>query len=69
MAPTILIIGATGNTGRSVVETLPKLLEKSQKLSNHKILAQTRSAHSPAAQALANVPGVEVVEQAWSKIT
>ncbi|KAL2814048.1 hypothetical protein BJX63DRAFT_442706 [Aspergillus granulosus] len=51
MAPTILIAGATGNTGRSVTETLPRLLKTSKALSDHRILALTRSLDSPAAKA------------------
>ncbi|KAJ9634504.1 hypothetical protein H2199_008961 [Coniosporium tulheliwenetii] len=64
MAPTFLIIGATGNTGRGVVETLPKLL-KDSKFSGHRILCQTRSAKSPTAQGFAKLPGVELVEINW----
>lgn len=67
MAPTILIVGATGNTGRSVVETLPKLLQSTE-LSAHRILALTRNASSPAAQALAKLPAVELAEQNWVEI-
>jgi uncharacterized protein YbjT (DUF2867 family) len=67
MAPTILIAGATGNTGRSVVERLPELL-KGTELSSHRILALTRSANSAAAKALAELPGVEVMEQNWVEI-
>lgn len=67
MAPTILIVGATGNTGRSVVETLPKLLQGTE-LSSHRILALTRSASSSAAQAFAKLPAVEVAEQNWVEI-
>ena len=69
MAPTILIVGATGNTGRSVVETLAKLSKTSATLSGHRILALTRSSNSPAAQQLAKLPGVEVAEQNWVEIT
>ncbi|RHZ60116.1 NmrA-like family protein [Aspergillus thermomutatus] len=49
MAPTILIVGATGNTGRSVAETLPKLLKSksSNALSEHRVIALTRSSASP----------------------
>ncbi|KAI7281532.1 NAD(P)-binding protein [Hortaea werneckii] len=68
MAPTILIVGATGNTGRSVVEHLPKLL-KNTSLSSARILALTRSSSSPTAQQLAQVPGVEVIEKNWVEIT
>jgi uncharacterized protein YbjT (DUF2867 family) len=67
MAPTILIVGATGNTGRSVIETLPKLLQGTN-LSSHRIIALTRNANSPAAKALAKLPGVELAEQNWVEI-
>jgi uncharacterized protein YbjT (DUF2867 family) len=66
MAPTILIVGATGNTGRSVVSTLPALLESSNTL--HRILGLTRSITSPAAQALAKLPKVEILEKDWTTI-
>ncbi|KAL3482145.1 hypothetical protein BJX99DRAFT_217434 [Aspergillus californicus] len=69
MAPTILIVGATGNTGRSVTETLPKLLKSTKSLADHRIIALTRSAESPVAQKLAQIPGVEVIEQNWVEIT
>ena len=68
MSPSILIVGATGNTGQSVVETLPKLLQ-SNALSGHRIIALTRSLKSPAAQKLAKLPGVEIIEQNWVEIT
>ncbi|EAW08785.1 NmrA-like family protein [Aspergillus clavatus NRRL 1] len=69
MAPTILIAGATGNTGRSVTETLPKLLQASNTLSDHRIIGLTRSLASPAAQQLATIPGVEIIEQNWVETT
>ncbi|KAK4157563.1 hypothetical protein C8A00DRAFT_29566 [Chaetomidium leptoderma] len=69
MAPTILVAGATGNTGRSVVETLSKLLHASNTLAGHRVVALTRSLHSPAAQRLAALPGVQVLEQNWVDIT
>ncbi|KAF7587413.1 hypothetical protein BBP40_007253 [Aspergillus hancockii] len=69
MAPAILIVGATGNTGRSVADTLPELLKSSNALSEHRVIALTRSAHSPVAQQLAKRPGVEVIEQNWVEIT
>ncbi|KAI7331548.1 NAD(P)-binding protein [Hortaea werneckii] len=68
MAPTVLIIGATGNTGRSVVEHLPQLL-KDTSLSSARLLALTRSSSSPTAQQLAKIQGVEVIEQNWVEIT
>ena len=67
MAATILIAGATGNTGRSVVEKLPDLL-KGTDMSSYRIIALTRSANSATAKALAELPGVEIVEQNWVEI-
>lgn len=69
MAPTILIVGATGNTGRSVAETLPKLLKTSHLLSGHRVIALTRSMDSPVAQQLAKLSGVEVIVKNWVEIT
>merc|ERR1712000_39906 len=69
MAPTILVAGATGNTGRSVVQTLSKLLSTSSTLSGHRILALTRSSNGAVAKKLAELPGVEVAEQNWVEIT
>ncbi|KAF1999943.1 NAD(P)-binding protein [Amniculicola lignicola CBS 123094] len=69
MVLTILVAGATGNTGRSVVETLSTLLKPSTSFSDHRILALTRNANGPAAQQLAKLPGVEVVEKNWAEVT
>jgi uncharacterized protein YbjT (DUF2867 family) len=69
MPPTILIVGATGNTGQETVRTLSKLLESSQTFSGHRLLAQTRSSNSSTAQQLAKLPHVEVVEYHWPDIT
>ncbi|KAF5654440.1 hypothetical protein FHETE_11308 [Fusarium heterosporum] len=69
MRPTILIIGATGNTGRGVTEALPELLKASETISNHRIIALTRSADSASAQRLAKITGVQIVEQNWTEIT
>ncbi|KAL0936002.1 NmrA-like family protein [Colletotrichum truncatum] len=69
MAPAILIVGATGNTGRGVTEALPELLKASKALSDHRVLALTRSADSSTAQNLAKIPGVTVIEQNWTEIT
>ena len=68
MAPTILIVGATGNTGQNVVKTLAKLLESSKTFSDHRILALTRTANGPAARNLASSPRIEVVEKNWPLI-
>lgn len=69
MAPTILIVGATGNTGQGVVETLPKLLGPGSALSGHRIIALTRSLENPTAQRFAKLPGVVVLEKNWVQIT
>ncbi|KNG85194.1 hypothetical protein ANOM_008091 [Aspergillus nomiae NRRL 13137] len=69
MAPSILIIGATGNTGRSVTETLPEPLKATKSLSDHRVIGLTRSLDSPVSKQLAKVPGVEMVEQNWVEIT
>ncbi|KAI3332139.1 NAD(P)-binding protein [Xylariaceae sp. AK1471] len=69
MAPTILVAGATGNTGRSVVKTLSNWLETNSTLSGHRIIALTRSSSSPVAQGFATLPGVEVVEKNWATVT
>ncbi|KAI4725742.1 NAD(P)-binding protein [Aureobasidium sp. EXF-10728] len=69
MAPTILVVGATGNTGRKVAETLPSLLKNSESLSSHRILCLSRSAQSVVAKDLAKISGIELVEQNWVNIT
>ncbi|KAF6826830.1 hypothetical protein CMUS01_09267 [Colletotrichum musicola] len=68
MAPTILVAGATGNTGPSVVETLSSLINNTT-FSGHRILATTRSSTGYVARRLASLPGVEVIEQNWAEIT
>ncbi|KAJ5741363.1 hypothetical protein N7533_010772 [Penicillium manginii] len=69
MSPSILIAGATGNTGRAVTQTLPRLLDSKGPLSGHRIIALTRSSSSPVAQDLAKIPGVELIEKNWVDIT
>lgn len=69
MAPTILIAGATGNTGQGVVETLSKLWESNKYLSGHRLLALTRSLDSEASKRLASLPGIDVAEKNWVEIT
>lgn len=69
MASSFLVVGATGNTGRGVVETLSSLLQTSQIFSDYRILALTRSSNSSAAKELAKFPHVEIVEYNWPEIT
>ncbi|CZR66550.1 related to NmrA-like family protein [Phialocephala subalpina] len=66
MAPTILVIGATGNTGKNVIRQLPKLLESST--TPYRILGLTRSLDNPASQKLAKLPKVEMQEKDWATI-
>ncbi|KAJ4322882.1 hypothetical protein N0V94_002144 [Neodidymelliopsis sp. IMI 364377] len=67
--PTILIVGATGNTGRETTRSLSQVLETNQDFSGYRLLAQTRFSNSAAAQQLAKLPHVEVIEYQWSEIT
>lgn len=69
MAPTILVVGATGNTGLGVVETLPKLLASGGALSGHRVVALTRSLDSQVAQRLSKLSGVVVLQKNWVHIT
>ncbi|KAI8206025.1 hypothetical protein K4K52_003492 [Colletotrichum sp. SAR 10_76] len=69
MEPTILVVGATGNTGRGVVETLSELLKPSSTFSNHRVLALTRSLSGTVAQKFAQLPNVKVLEKNWVDIT
>lgn len=65
MSSSILVVGATGNTGRAVVQTLSEALKDSLQ----RILALTRSAAGDAAQRLATLPNVEVLEKNWVDIS
>ncbi|KAL4916362.1 NAD(P)-binding protein [Aspergillus aurantiobrunneus] len=60
--PATLIVGATGNTGRSVTTTLSAL-------TNQPILALTRDTNTPTAQHLATLANVQVLQQNWTEIT
>jgi uncharacterized protein YbjT (DUF2867 family) len=68
MAPTILVVGATGNTGRGVLETLPSLIKTSAELSGHRILALTRDANSASSKNLSALQGFEIAEENWTNI-
>ncbi|KAF4998963.1 hypothetical protein FGRMN_2762 [Fusarium graminum] len=69
MTSTFLVAGATGNTGRAVVETLSNLIKDNKTFSSFKILALTRSSSGAAAQQLARLPRVQVIEKNWVDIT
>lgn len=66
MAPTILVVGATGNTGKNVVRSLPYLLANNKM--SYRILGLTRSLDSPASQKLAKLPHVEMQGKDWTTI-
>ncbi|PVH68144.1 NAD(P)-binding protein [Cadophora sp. DSE1049] len=70
MAPSILVVGATGNTGRSVVSTLSDLIQAPNgPIASFRLIAQTRSASSVAAKQLASLSNVSILEQNWLDIT
>ncbi|KAH9212936.1 hypothetical protein DL95DRAFT_426364 [Leptodontidium sp. 2 PMI_412] len=70
MAPTILIVGATGNTGRSVVSTLADLIQNPDSpVASYHLIAQTRSASGEAAKQLSTLPNVSILELPWLDIT
>ncbi|KAG9204384.1 hypothetical protein G6514_000840 [Epicoccum nigrum] len=67
MSPSLLIVGATGNTGRGVVETLSNSIHRHT--AGYRILALTRSSESATAQQLSRLPNVTIVETNWTEIT
>ncbi|VUC24911.1 unnamed protein product [Clonostachys rosea] len=69
MTRSILIAGATGNTGQSAVETLSRLLGSKPSFSDYKIIALTRSKDSATAQSLAKLPFVQLEEKSWVEVT
>ena len=66
MSPTILVIGATGNTGKNVICNLPYLIKS--KNENYRILGLTRSLNNPVSQDLVKLPHVEMQEKDWTTI-
>lgn len=66
MAPTILIVGATGNTGKNTVRQLSKLLKSST--TKYRIVGLTRSLDSHASKKLSQLPDVEMIEKDWTAI-
>ena len=67
MPPTILVVGATGNTGRNTVLTLSSLLSSTLGETN-RIITLTRNASSSVAQRFSQLPFVEVIENDWTAI-
>jgi uncharacterized protein YbjT (DUF2867 family) len=69
MSPTVLVVGATGNTGVGVIETLSKTIKSSQKLSEYRIIGLTRDKTGSKAKELSELPHVEMIEKDWTMIT
>ncbi|TGO44370.1 hypothetical protein BCON_0535g00010 [Botryotinia convoluta] len=69
MAPTVLIVGATGNTGRSVVETLSDSINNNKTLAVYRIIALTRNLDSLTAQKLGKLSNVTIEEKNWVDIS
>lgn len=69
MAPIFLVVVATGNTGRGVMETLPKLLGASSALSGHQTIALTRSLNNLTAQSFVKLLGIIILGKNWGHIT
>lgn len=69
MSPSILVVGATGNTGVGVVDTLVDLIPKSSRFASHAIIALTRDASGASAKAISDKhSAVQVVEKDWLTI-
>ncbi|CAF0876499.1 unnamed protein product [Adineta steineri] len=68
----ILVVGATGNTGSSVVKHLSELISNSSSSSLDQqpwqIIALTRDANSTASKQLSQLDHVEVKEKDWTTI-
>lgn len=75
-APSILLVGATGNTGTSAVEWLSRALSSSAfptpahsaSATPPRILALTRDVNSEASKKLAQLAHVEMVQKDWTEI-
>ncbi|KAF7882246.1 hypothetical protein EAF00_011762 [Botryotinia globosa] len=68
-APTILIVGATGNTGRSVVETLSDSINNNKTVAGYQIIALTRDSNSLTSQKLSKLPNVTIEEKNWVDVS
>ena len=68
MSPSILIVGATGNTGVGVVDTIMQLAPKTS-FANHDIIALTRDTKGSSAQAMAaKHESLRLIEKDWTMI-
>lgn len=66
--PSILVVGATGNTGGGVLQHLTEALPKSDQFSKYRIIGLTRDTNGKKAQELAKLPHVEMIAQDWTLI-
>ena len=66
MSQTILVIGATGNTGKNVIRNLNYLINS--KNENYRILGLTRSFNNTVSQDLVKLHHVEMQEKDWTTI-
>lgn len=68
MSPSILIVGATGNTGVGVVNTIMDIASKTA-FANHEIIALTRDTNGTSAKKLASAhPSLKMIAQDWTMI-
>jgi uncharacterized protein YbjT (DUF2867 family) len=69
MSPSILVVGATGNTGGGVVDTVLELAPNTP-FADHTIIALTRNAQGSSAKALASKYGgrLQILEKDWTMI-
>lgn len=64
----ILVIGATGNTGVGVVEKLSDIIS-AQKIPLFRVIAVTRDSKSEISQKLSSLPHVKIEEKYWPDLT
>lgn len=65
---TILVIGATGNTGQSVMRNLSQLLSTASTDSRPQIVGLTRALNTATSRELASLPFVKMIEKDWTTI-
>lgn len=68
MGPTILVVGATGNTGRAVVHKLLEMLQTSDVKAGSRVLGVTRSTRSEISKQLSQLPNFTLLEKDWTEI-
>lgn len=68
MSPTILVVGATGNTGVGVLQHLASALPSNKHFSSYRIIGLTRDTKSAKSKELAKLPNVEMLEKDWTSI-